>query len=512
MMNKSFPLLTLAALMATQIHAQAPTATPTPTLDGTVGIGAGIGVQRYDGTFGDQSAVYGRGIMSYHPLEWLGTRVTGGYGNLINSNDASPSLKTEWFSNIGLALVLQPQMGLGPVRPYLASGASVLFGTALVENRAKHDLDWTLFVPVEFGLEYLVANNLTVWAWAETYAYMQDEGMFDGVKTEGTYFERRDELQKAGIGFSFLIGSKSDADGDKVVDGIDQCTGTPKGIEVNVKGCPFDADLDGVPDYKDLCKTTDEGATVDTYGCALDSDKDEVNDNTDKCPGTPVGQKVDINGCPLAAADTDRDGVSDAFDKCPGTTVGTKVDLAGCTRDSDKDGVNDELDICANTPAGLKVDTKGCLLPAADADHDGIADSLDKCPGTRAGSKVDTNGCIEIVLIKGTKLVIDGIVFKTGSAVIDDVSALVLAKAAVAISNAPDARIVIAGYTDNVGSARSNQKLSELRAAAVKSYLVKSGVPYSQMSSKGYGESEPIVDNQTIENRADNRRIEFHVQ
>jgi outer membrane protein OmpA-like peptidoglycan-associated protein len=161
---------------------------------------------------------------------------------------------------------------------------------------------------------------------------------------------------------------------------------------------------------------------------------------------------------------------------------------------------------------GSKVDAKGCLLPIADADHDGIPDSLDKCPGTRVGTKVDTNGCTIIKLVRGAKLVMDGIVFKTNSAIIDAVSAPVLARAAVAISDAPTAKIVIAGYTDDVGKEAYNQKLSERRAASVKAYLVKSGVPRSQLTSKGYGEADPIVDNSSSENRSENRRIEFHVQ
>ena len=504
--------LALATLLASQLQAQTLTPAPAPMLEGTVGVGAGIGVQRYDGTFGDQTAVYGRGVLSYHPTEWIGTRLIGGYGNFTNSGDKLPSYETDWFSNLGAQLVLQPYVGLGGFRPYLASGLSTTFGTSMVDGNSNHDLDWNIYVPVEFGIDFLIADNLSVGAWMETFAYMKDWDRLDGVRSSGNYYERRDELQKFGFGFTFLIGEKSDADGDGVRSDIDQCPGTPEGVLVDSKGCPFDSDRDAIPDYKDLCKSTPEGVSVDAYGCPLDSDKDGVNDIGDKCSGTPLGLKVDVAGCPLPAADADRDGVSDAFDKCPGSTAGAKVDAYGCIPDTDNDGVNDEADMCANTPVGIKVDVKGCMLPVADADHDGIADSLDKCSGTRAGTKVDTNGCAPIVLVKGAKLVMDGIVFKTNSAIIDEVSAPVLARAAVAISNAPDARIVVAGYTDNVGKDSYNQKLSERRAASVKAYLVKSGVPKSQISSKGYGESNPIVDNSNAANRSDNRRIEFHVQ
>lgn len=511
-MMKSTFAVALAALFASQLQAQSPAPSQAPTLEGTVGIGAGIGAQRYKGTFGDQGSAYGRGILTYHPLEWLGTRLTGGYGNLTNDNQVRPGYETEWFSNLGLDLVIQPQIGLGPVRPYLATGISTTFGSSKLDGVVNKDLDWNLYMPVEFGIEYLIADNLSIWAWGETYAVMQDWTKLDGVASKGNYFERRDDLQKVGIGFSFLIGSKLDSDKDAVPDAVDQCPGTPKGVNVDAKGCPFDGDKDGVPDYQDLCLTTTAGIAVNVYGCALDSDKDGVFDHSDKCPNTAVGVKVDVAGCPALPPDADKDGVPDAFDKCPGTTTGARVDASGCVLDTDKDGVNDEFDKCANTPVGIKVDAAGCMLPVADADHDGIADSLDKCPGTRAGTKVDTNGCTELVIVKGAKLIMDGIVFKTNSAVIEEISAPVLARAAIAISKAPDAKIVIAGYTDNVGKDLYNQKLSERRAASVKAYLVKSGVPKAQLTSKGYGEEDPVVDNSSSENRAENRRIEFHVQ
>jgi OOP family OmpA-OmpF porin len=58
-----------------------------------------------------------------------------------------------------------------------------------------------------------------------------------------------------------------------------------------------------------------------------DSDGDGVTDDKDKCPDTPKGVAVDLNGCPL---DSDQDGVSDHLDKCPATAAGVKVDADGC--------------------------------------------------------------------------------------------------------------------------------------------------------------------------------------
>jgi len=60
-----------------------------------------------------------------------------------------------------------------------------------------------------------------------------------------------------------------DSDGDGVVDFLDQCSGTPKGIPVDAKGCPFDRDGDGIPDYRDKQLNTPPGAIVDADGVAL---------------------------------------------------------------------------------------------------------------------------------------------------------------------------------------------------------------------------------------------------
>ncbi len=72
-------------------------------------------------------------------------------------------------------------------------------------------------------------------------------------------------------------------------------------------------------------------------------------------------------------------------------------------------------------------------------------------------------------------------------------------------------RIEIGGHTDNVGGVEDNQKLSEQRAKAVRDFLVSHKVPLDQLTFKGYGESKPVADNNSDENRQKNRRIEFTV-
>ena len=70
-------------------------------------------------------------------------------------------------------------------------------------------------------------------------------------------------------------------------------------------------------------------------------------------------------------------------------------------------------------------------------------------------------------------------------------------------------KVEIGGHTDNVGSAASNQRLSEMRAKAVKDWLVENGIEEDRLSVKGYGLTRPVTTNATEEGRSKNRRVEI---
>ena len=233
----------------------------------------------------------------------------------------------------------------------------------------------------------------------------------------------------------------------------------------------------------------------------VDSDKDGVTDDKDKCPTTPAGRKVDAQGCEL---DGDKDGVVDALDQCPTTPAGRKVDAKGCELDGDKDGVVDALDQCPTTPAGRKVDAKGCEL---DGDNDGVVDALDQCPTTPAGDKVDNKGCTLL-----NTIVLKGVNFDNDSAKLRADSYPVLDEAVATIKRYPGLKIEVAGHTDSMSSDTHNMKLSAARAKTVMDYFVSKGIDAASLTSKGYGESTPIADNKTAEGRAQNRRVELHIQ
>jgi outer membrane protein OmpA-like peptidoglycan-associated protein len=86
-----------------------------------------------------------------------------------------------------------------------------------------------------------------------------------------------------------------------------------------------------------------------------------------------------------------------------------------------------------------------------------------------------------------------------------------LDKLAQILTNNPDTNINIYGYTDNVGKADYNQKLSERRANSVKAYLQSKNIDGSRLNAMGMGATNPVVSNDTASGRAQNRRVEFAI-
>ena len=266
-------------------------------------------------------------------------------------------------------------------------------------------------------------------------------------------------------------------------------------------GKPKDTDKDGVADKTDQCPDTPLGCLVDANGCPTDADNDGICDGLDKCPDTPKGCKVDATGCPT---DADADGVCDGLDKCADTPKGVKVDATGCPLDADADGVPDFKDKCADTQKGCKVDASGC---PTDADMDKVCDGLDKCPDTPAGVEVDASGCPKVKPIE-EKITLH-IVYKLGSAEIDEANKATLDDLASRLTTYKDVKIEVGGYTDSTGTTTANKKLSQWRADKVKDYLISKGVEKARITSVGYGATNFVADNGTEEGRQQNRRVEI---
>lgn len=73
------------------------------------------------------------------------------------------------------------------------------------------------------------------------------------------------------------------------------------------------------------------------------------------------------------------------------------------------------------------------------------------------------------------------------------------------------AKVQIEGHTDSTATKQYNQRLSEQRAAAVKTYLVSKGIGPDRLTTRGFGEDRPVADNGTEEGRFKNRRVDFKI-
>lgn len=111
----------------------------------------------------------------------------------------------------------------------------------------------------------------------------------------------------------------------------------------------------------------------------------------------------------------------------------------------------------------------------------------------------------------GESVTLENVFFQTGKATLLEVSIVELDKIVEMMQKNPTIRIQLGGHTDNVGKEEANQKLSEQRAKAVYDYLVRQGVKADRLSYKGYGQSQPVADNNTPEGRRKNRRTEFTI-
>lgn len=110
-------------------------------------------------------------------------------------------------------------------------------------------------------------------------------------------------------------------------------------------------------------------------------------------------------------------------------------------------------------------------------------------------------------LEEGTDLTLRDILFDSNSDHLDEISYIELQRVIDLLLENPTLRVEVAAYTDDVGSAAYNQLLSQRRALSVAKYMVEKKVPSDRFETKGYGEIDPVVPNDSNENRAKNRRV-----
>jgi len=147
-----------------------------------------------------------------------------------------------------------------------------------------------------------------------------------------------------------------------------------------------------------------------------------------------------------------------------------------------------------------------------DADNDGYLDDVDECLNTPPYSplfSVDERGCAPF------QGVIDDLVFLSGS---DQLTAEgqqklneIMPALTAQLAEMKTLRLQIRAHTDSQGSTSYNRQLSQRRAESIVKELLARGVDSIQLDARGMGESQPRADNDTLEGRALNRRVEFNL-
>jgi outer membrane protein OmpA-like peptidoglycan-associated protein len=126
------------------------------------------------------------------------------------------------------------------------------------------------------------------------------------------------------------------------------------------------------------------------------------------------------------------------------------------------------------------------------------------CGGDWPGADIDAVGAIGAAMQISLN---SSVLFGVNKYQLQPAAQTELSSASRKINEFKGAQITIEGHTDNVGTDKSNQVLSEKRANAVKAYFISQHVDSNMITAKGYGESMPIATNETEEGKQSNRRV-----
>ncbi|MCB0742649.1 MAG: OmpA family protein, partial [Ignavibacteriae bacterium] len=318
-----------------------------------------------------------------------------------------------------------------------------------------------------------------------------------------------DGFWNLGVGLIFTgEGGSSDADRDGLSRDEELQLGTNSDVA--------DSDGDGLSDGLEVHQYKTDPLNKDSDGDGL-SDNDEI--------------KVYITNPNLV--DTDKDGITDGDEVL-------KYETDPLREDSDIDGIKDKVELEETKTNPIKSDTDGDGLKDGeeiekyktdptkhDTDGDGISDGDEIFKYNTNPSKADTDGGEvndkveidrgtnplnpedDIILDIASPVILEGVTFASGSAELTPESEKMLQRVLNTLNAYPNMNVEIRGYTDNVGRASSNLKLSQRRADSVRFWLINKGVNPQRIAANGYGAQNPIADNNTNEGRRLNRRIEF---
>jgi hypothetical protein len=535
MQKRSLAALLVFSLMPLASHAQ--------YWQDSQGISLSTGAVKFLGDAADRAALgYQSSLgLKYSPSPFFQFALSGGYGSFkpavagshYQKDDNSPYRTFLFPFTLGLRLTPSSR---SVTKPYLTLGSGVLFW----------DLRYLSGEKKSFWQDHLWRWGERVSGWRKNMLFYQGLGVehffnpglsldvqvrFSSLlhlhRDNTGQDDLNDQMMQATATLTWYWRHQRDRDKDGILDKEDADPLKPEDFDhfEDQDGAPdLDNDRDGVLDGCDLAplEPEDKDQFEDYDGVPdPDNDLDGIPDIKDQCPSAAedLDGFEDADGCP--DPDNDKDGILDASDKClnQAEDLDGFEDDDGCPDyDNDGDRIPDLVDKCPNQPETINgfSDEDGC--PDADQDGDGIQDELDHCPDqaeTINGFR-DDDGCpddpqqlSQTELSGAGATVLQGVRFASGKAELVSESLPALDEVANLLILDPSAIIEIRGHTDNVGNSEKNQKLSELRALAVRLYLIKKGILSNRITAVGFGQRYPIASNQTAEGRKQNRRIEF---
>lgn len=383
--------------------------------------------------------------------------------------------------------------------PYAYAGAGALFYHVKELPASRFgDVEasnWTIGIPA--GLGYHIKFD-------ETYSMEINAGITYTLTDNLNYYKEgspKDMFYNLGVALVFYPYQGTPKKEDKGMDPAKDSDGD--GLtdieEINVyKTNPNNRDTDG-----DGLSDFDEVKTHKTDPNKADTDGDGLND----------GSEVNTHKTDPMKADTDGDGLNDGAEVNTHKTNPLMSDTDGdklsdgdevnkyktnpLMADSDGDNLNDFAEVMTYKTNPNKKDTDGGT----------VNDDVEVARGTNPNDKNDDVKTIKSEV--GQAIVLEGILFNTGSAEILPASEEILMEAYNTLLINEDMAVEIQGHTDSQGNKTKNQELSLARAESVKAWLVNKGIDKSRITTKGFGPDKPIASNGTAEGRAKNRRIEF---
>jgi outer membrane protein OmpA-like peptidoglycan-associated protein/uncharacterized protein (DUF2141 family) len=362
-----------------------------------------------------------------------------------------------------------------------------------------------------------------------------------------------------------------DLDGDGIADSQDEDIdgdGLLNKEEEAINSDPFnkDTDGDGKPDGVEGKKDTDHDSFLDVLESSvkdkdndgvvdeLDSDDTDVNNDSDSDGFSNIAEKkAGTNPLDMAShptlKDTDKDGKLDKDEMGKDSDKDSKSDVVeSAILDHDNDGVVDELDsddadpqndsdgdgvpnidekmagtnpLDKNDKLAIKEESSSSEETNVSSQGDSIAtDTNTTAPTADATEEANSTEAVAPKEPSATEdsgvqreinelLEIEHITFEVDSSTITPEGIETIKKIYAILKNYPNKKIEIAGHTDSDGDAAYNQNLSQERVDMVKKALIQFGLNGENFTTKGYGESKPLVPNDSPENKAKNRRVEF---